>query len=234
MLIAAAEGIDRGLQAGRPDREPDRDPPSLRTLAATMDEPREGIGDEPIQVGKRDILANAGARQQALGVPVFRHEGEARVFGVTRSSQGRGSAVHFQEPAPNGIAGEQQVQRFFGAASGQAGEPEDFPRAQFEGKAFDPTAGKVFCDQDRRARRGLRSGGVLDPGLACADNRLDDRPTRQVRSRPGAGPLSIAQDSDPVRDLEHFRQPVAHVEKRMALGRKPAHVPEQNRHFRGQ
>jgi hypothetical protein len=27
---------------------------------------------------------------------------------------------------------------------------------------------------------------------------------------------------------------VAHVEKRMALGRKPAHVPEQNRHFRGQ
>src|ERR1700685_2851860 len=66
LLIAAAEGIDRGLQAGHSDREPDRDPTSLRTLAATMDEPREAIGDEPIQVGKRDILANAGARQQAL------------------------------------------------------------------------------------------------------------------------------------------------------------------------
>src|SRR4029077_5494749 len=84
LLVAAAGGIDRSLNTRHLDREPRRDFLALSAFLAASNEPGDGIGDKAVEVRKRDVLAHAGAGQQALRVSVFRHERNARVLRVAR------------------------------------------------------------------------------------------------------------------------------------------------------
>ena len=75
---------------------------------------------------------------------------------------------------------------------------------------------------------------IVDPRLVAADDGLDDGLARHLLARPGPGSAPVPKHRDAIGDFEHLRQSMADVEKRVALGGQPPHVPKQDRDFRGQ
>ena len=114
----------------------------------------------------------------------------------------------------------------------QAGEAEHLPRAQLEADILERSSAPESLDlEDDLPGRGRRS--LEEVAERPADHLADRRRRRGIRPGPGRDPAAVAQDRDPVRDLEDLLHPVRDEEDRHALLAQRVHDAEEAAHLVG-
>src|SRR3954454_15822270 len=211
LLVAARQRRDRLLPRPGAQLQPAEVLVDDRALALLVDDPE---ARDLVDVRDRGVLADRQLEQQAEVLAVLGQQPEPGPHRAAGVAAAHPLAVDDDLTAVNRVGAEDRAQELAATRAQQARDADDLPGAHLEGNAvpthrrganrLEPAHGEARL-ADRAVRRGVQR---LD---LAAHHRGDQRVLVEVAHRLARDEAAVAQDRDPVADLEHLLEVVGHV-----------------------
>ena len=158
----------------------------------------------------------------ALDLPVRWEVGEALRHGQVRPLRLQLFAVHGDGAALTVLRAEDGREQGLPAGAGDAGDPEDVPRADLQRHTGDWAGHQIGDVEDGVTVLGVHVLRLrVDLLELAADEQVDQRSAVERAGRLGGDPQPVTEDRDVVGHLEHLVQPVGDVEDADAGRRHP-------------
>ena len=155
--------------------------------------------------------------ERGVAGPVLGDEGDAGRHGFLGPGEADGAAVEQQLARPDGEVAEQHPEQLGSAAAEQAGDAEDLAPAEPEAHVSQRAAGEVAGLEHDLVTVDLGHLGE-HPVEGTTDDELDQPCLGQLGPWHRPHHRAVAQDADPVGDVEHLVEAVGDVDDRLAGG----------------